>query len=97
MRHQDAPADVFGEVLTLCAKAGLAKVGVIAVDGTKVAANASRNENLDYEQIARELVERAIATTPTRARPACAQSPSTAANRPANASAWRSTKRAIVA
>jgi hypothetical protein len=35
---------------------------VIAVDGTKVAANASRNENLDYEQIARELVEQAIAT-----------------------------------
>src|ERR687886_1165763 len=60
--HQDALAGLFGEVLTLCARNGLAKVGVIAVDGTKVAANASRNENLDYEQIARELVERAIAT-----------------------------------
>jgi hypothetical protein len=32
----------------LCAKSGLAKVGVIAVDGTKVHANASRDENLDY-------------------------------------------------
>ena len=60
--HQEAIAGLFGEVLTLCARSGLAKVGVIAVDGTKVAANASRNENLDYEQIARELVERAIAT-----------------------------------
>jgi transposase len=60
--HQDAIAGLFGEVLTLCARNGLAKVAVIAIDGTKVAANASRNENLDYEQIARELVERAIAT-----------------------------------
>src|SRR5215217_6985069 len=60
--HQDAVAGLFGEVLTLCARSGLAQVGVIAVDGTKVAANASRNENLDYEQVARELVEQAIST-----------------------------------
>src|SRR3954466_5888979 len=60
-RHQDAIAGLFGEVLTLCARSGLAKVGVIAVDGTKVHANASRNENLDYEQIAREIVEEAQA------------------------------------
>src|SRR5919198_3666148 len=60
--HQEAIAGLFSEVLTLCARNGLAKVGVVAIDGTKVAANASRNENLDYEQIARELVERAIAT-----------------------------------
>jgi transposase len=60
--HQDALAGLFGEVLALCARHGLAKVGVIAVDGTKIQANASRNENVDYEQLARELVERAIAT-----------------------------------
>jgi len=52
---------LFGEVLTLCACSGLAKVGVIAVDGTKVYANASRNENLDYEQLAREILEEAKA------------------------------------
>ena len=40
----------------------MAKVGVIAVDGTKVQANASRNENLDYEQLAREIVQEALAT-----------------------------------
>ena len=40
----------------------MASVGVIAVDGTKVMANASRNENLDYEQITRAIVEEAIAT-----------------------------------
>jgi transposase len=60
-RHQDAIAGLFGEVLTLCARSGLAQVGVIAVDGTKLQANASRNENLDYEQLAREIVEEAKA------------------------------------
>src|SRR5215210_777172 len=61
-RHRQALAGLFGEVLTLCARSGLAQVGVIAVDGTKVQANASRNENLDYEQLAREIVAEAIAT-----------------------------------
>jgi hypothetical protein len=60
-RHQEAIAGLFGEVLTLCARSGLAKVGVIAVDGTKVHANASRNENLDHEQLAREILEEAQA------------------------------------
>jgi len=61
-RHEEAIAGLFGEVLTLCARSGLAKVGVIAVDGTKLQANASRNENLDYEQLAREIIEEAKAT-----------------------------------
>src|ERR671930_82870 len=60
-RHQVAIAGLFGEVLALCARSGLANVGVIAVDGTKLQANASRNENLDYEQLAREIVEEAKA------------------------------------
>src|SRR3954463_3881208 len=60
-RHQNAIAGLFGEVLTLCARSGLAKVGVIAVDGTKVQANASRDENVDYEQLAREILEEAKA------------------------------------
>src|SRR5918992_5910438 len=60
-RHQEAIAGLFGEVLALCARSGLAKVGVISVDGTKLQANASRNENLDYEQLAREILEEAQA------------------------------------
>ena len=48
-------------MLGLCAQAGLATVGVIAIDGTKVHANASRDANLDYEQIAREILEEAKA------------------------------------
>jgi transposase len=40
-RHETALAALFGDVLVLCAEAGLVKVGVIAIDGTKVHANAS--------------------------------------------------------
>ena len=61
-RHQGALADLFGEVLWLCADAGLATVGVVAVDGTKVAANANRDRTMSYEQIAQTIVEQAIAT-----------------------------------
>src|SRR5580704_2896149 len=61
-RHEDAIAGLFGEVLELCADAGLAGVGVLAVDGTKVHANASHHANRDYEQLAREILEEAKAT-----------------------------------
>src|SRR3954468_14411195 len=57
----EAIAGLFGEVLSLCAKQGLVSVGVIAVDGTKLPGNASRNVNVDYEQIAREILEEAQA------------------------------------
>src|SRR4051795_1517806 len=60
-RHEAAIAGLFGEVLLLCARSGLAKVGVIAIDGTKVHANASRDANVDYEQLAREIIEEAKA------------------------------------
>jgi Transposase domain (DUF772) len=40
-RHERALAELFGEVLALCAEAGLVAVGVVAIDGTKVHANAS--------------------------------------------------------
>jgi transposase len=60
-RHEDALAGLFAAVLGLCAKAGLARVGVVAIDGTKVLANASRDANVDYEQIAREILEEAQA------------------------------------
>ena len=40
-RHQDAIAGLFGQVLRLCVRAGLVDAGVVAIDGTKIAANAS--------------------------------------------------------
>jgi transposase len=60
-RHERALAGLFGSVLGLCAQAGLVKVGVVAIDGTKVQANASRDATRDYEQIAREILEEAKA------------------------------------
>jgi transposase len=60
-RHEAAIAGLFGAVLQLCAQAGLARVGVVAIDGTKVAANASRDATVDYDRIAREIVEEAKA------------------------------------
>src|SRR5215213_6713444 len=58
-RHEQAIADLFGEVLALCARSGLVKVGVVAVDGTKIAAAATHHATRDYEQIAREILEEA--------------------------------------
>src|SRR5512134_2416876 len=60
-RHESALAGLFGEVLALCADAGLVEVGVVAVDGTKVHANASHHATRDYEQIAAEILEDAAA------------------------------------
>src|ERR671935_305598 len=51
-RHEAALAGLFGEVLALCAEAGLVDVGVLAVDGTKVQANASERATRDYQEIA---------------------------------------------
>jgi hypothetical protein len=57
--HQDALAGLFGEVLTLCARAGMVRVGTVAVDGTRMAANASKEQTVDYEQLARRILEEA--------------------------------------
>jgi hypothetical protein len=59
VRHEQALADLFTEVLSLCKEAGLVKVGLIAIDGTKLHANASHHANLDYEQLAREILKEA--------------------------------------
>jgi transposase len=60
-RHEAALAGLFGEVLALCADAGLVGVAVLAVDGTKVHANASRDATRDYDQIAAEILAEADA------------------------------------
>src|SRR3954465_14149806 len=45
---------LFVEVLKLCALAGLARVGTIALDGTKVKANASRHKAMSYDRMKSE-------------------------------------------
>jgi transposase len=60
-RHEAALAELFGQVLGLCAQAGLVRPGVVAVDGTRMAGNASRESTLDFAAIAREILEQARA------------------------------------
>jgi hypothetical protein len=55
-RHENAIAELFGSVLGLCARAGMVKVGVIAIDGTKMQANAFQHATRDYERIARQIL-----------------------------------------
>jgi transposase len=58
-RHEQALGEVFSGLLGLCARVGLASVGVVAIDGTKMSANASMNANRDYVQIARAILREA--------------------------------------
>lgn len=54
-RHEALAVSLFTDVLMLCAEAGLASVGVVAVDGTKVAAGASLKRNRTRAQIEAEI------------------------------------------
>jgi len=60
-RHERALGKVFSGVLGLCARAGLVSVGIVAIDGTKMAANASSDANREFGQIAREILAEAAA------------------------------------
>ncbi|MCA1680414.1 MAG: transposase [Actinobacteria bacterium] len=62
VRHEAALAELFTAVLGLCKRAGLVSVGVVAIDGTKVHANAARESNRSYQQIAREILAEAAET-----------------------------------
>jgi len=61
VRHEKPLADLFASVLRLCARAGLVESRVVAIDGTKMLANANRDQNVDYDRIAREILEEAKA------------------------------------
>ena len=56
-RHLDALRPLFLEVLGLCAKAGLVRLGRVALDGTKLVANASRHKAMSYERIVPKIEE----------------------------------------
>ncbi|MEK7777477.1 MAG: IS1182 family transposase [Chloroflexota bacterium] len=58
--HEKALEELFVEVLRLCHEAGLVKLGMIALDGSKVAANAALAANRSYEAIEEE-VQRMLA------------------------------------
>jgi len=47
-RHLSALGALFGQVLSLCEQAGLVKLGHVALDGTKIQANASKHKAMSY-------------------------------------------------
>lgn len=53
-RHEEALSGLFEQVLKLCAAAGLVKLGHVAIDGTKVRANASKHKAMSYGRMDRE-------------------------------------------
>jgi len=61
-RHETVLGELFVDVLRLCGEAGLVSVGVIAIDGTKIKANASRDRNRSYESIVGEILDQAEQT-----------------------------------
>jgi hypothetical protein len=61
-RHEVEIAELFDDVLGLCREAGLVSVGVIAIDGTKVKANASMDANRSYRQVVSEILREADET-----------------------------------
>lgn len=53
--HEAALGHLFTEILRLCAAAGLGKLGLVAIDGTKLAADASSNANRDARALDAEI------------------------------------------
>ena len=47
-RHLKALGSLFAQVLALCEQAGLVKLGHVALDGTKIKANASKHKAMSY-------------------------------------------------
>lgn len=55
--HQDHAVQLFTDVLAVCAQAGLASVGTVAVDGTKMGCDASLKSNRTREWIEKQVGE----------------------------------------
>lgn len=56
-RHLPALAGLFVQVLRLCEQAGLVKLGHVALDGTKIKANASKHKAMSYERMKKREAE----------------------------------------
>jgi transposase len=59
--HETAIAGLFGQVLAVCAREGLLRPGLVAIDGTRMVANASREANKTAEQVAAEIAAQVLA------------------------------------
>ena len=51
LEHRNALAALFKQILELCQKAGLVKLGHIAIDGSKVRANASKHKAMSHDRM----------------------------------------------
>src|SRR5205807_1403993 len=58
-RHEAEIAELFDDVLGLCREAGLVSVGVITIDGTKIKASASMDQNRSYRALVTEILREA--------------------------------------
>ena len=56
-RHLKALGKLFGQILHLCETAGLVKLGHVALDGTKIKANASKHKAMSYERMEKRAAE----------------------------------------
>ena len=56
-RHLAALSGLFVQVLKLCERAGLVKLGHVALDGTKIKANASKHKAMSYERMSKREAE----------------------------------------
>jgi len=54
LRHREALSGLFVQVLKLCQRAGLVQLGQVAVDGTKMQANASKHKAMSYARMQSE-------------------------------------------
>jgi len=54
LEHREAFASLFVQVLRLCRRAGLVKLGHVSLDGTKILANASKHKAMSYERMQEE-------------------------------------------
>ena len=61
-RHEAEIAELFDDVLALCREAGLVSVGVITIDGTKIKANASMDQNRSYRELVTQILREAEET-----------------------------------
>ncbi len=56
-RHLKALGALFTQILHLCETAGLVKLGHVALDGTKIKANASKHKAMSYERMEKRAAE----------------------------------------
>jgi transposase len=61
-RHETEIGELFDDVLGLCREAGLVSVGVITIDGTKIKANASMDQNRGYSELVKQILREAEET-----------------------------------